>query len=351
MNKYDDPKEILIAIFFHLRKKGFDLGISELLAALQAVDKWKITDKTVLCQTAKLIWCSSLEQRTQFEVIWNDLFSVLFEETPREKHSQKEMDIEKTVEKTQELDISPITQQPITEKEDTIPDWKVLPVCAPEATSLPDSQFELNSYWPLSRRSMTNNWRYLRHPIADGPEDVLDIQTTVKQFSLQGFFLAPTYQRRIRNNAHILLFIDQQGSMEPFHRFTRDLVETLYESNISQIEVYYFHNTITPYVYLDSYMTKAVELKQILEGCSSNSSVLIVSDAGAARGYRQFNRLGHTSKTLHLVKHYTPLVAWLNPMPKERWKDTSAEIIAKLVPMFQMDSDGFSKAVDVLRGQ
>lgn len=359
MDNVDNPKEILIAIFTHLRKKGFELGVGELLAALQAVDelKIKITDKRELCQIAKLIWCKSQGQITQFELIWEDLLSVLFTQTSPDEHSGTHLIAESKgsnkpkIAAENKVATPAMTPQSKTIKEETIPDWKVLPVCAPEVTSLPESQFELNMYWPLSRRSMTNNWRYLRHPVADGPKDVLDVQSTVKQFSLQGFFLAPTYQRRKRNNAHVLLFIDQEGSMEPLHRFTRDLAETLYESTISQIGVFYFHNIITPYVYLDSYMTKSVELEQILEDCSSDSSILIVSDAGASRGYRQSNRIGDTSSVLHQFKRHTPLVAWLNPMPKERWADTSAEIIARLIPMFQMDSDGLSKAIDVLRGQ
>ena len=350
MNKADDPKEILIAIFAHLRKKGFDLGIGELLAALQAVDKINVTDKEELCQTAKLIWCNSLEQRNQFEIIWQDLSSVLFKPMPSDKDIERDPSIPPS--KPQDnTTTSATTSESPTEMENSIPDWKVLPVCAPEVTSLPESQFELNTYWPLSRRSMANNWRYLRRPIADGPEDVLDVEVTIKRFSLQGFFLAPAYQRRKRNNAHILLFIDQNGSMEPFHRFSRDLVETVYESSISQVEVFYFHNIITPYIYLNPHMTSTVALADTLQPCSSDTSILIISDAGAARGYRQFNRIGDTSKTLHKLKRYTPLVAWLNPMPQARWVDTSAEIIAKLIPMFQMNSDGFSKAIDILRGQ
>jgi hypothetical protein len=38
-------------------------------------------------------------------------------------------------------------------------------------------------------------------------------------------------------------------------------------------------------------------------------------------------------------------------MPADRWPGTSAQIIAHLAPMFQMDPDDFSNAIDVVRGQ
>jgi uncharacterized protein with von Willebrand factor type A (vWA) domain len=89
----------------------------------------------------------------------------------------------------------------------------------------------------------------------------------------------------------------------------------------------------------------------VLAGCSPDSSVLLVSDAGAARGYRTMTRIRTTTELIVRLKRLTTLIAWLNPMPKPRWRSTSAQFIGRLVPMFQMNNDGFSNAVDVLRGQ
>lgn len=38
-------------------------------------------------------------------------------------------------------------------------------------------------------------------------------------------------------------------------------------------------------------------------------------------------------------------------MPEERWIGSSAEIIANLVSMYEMDNDGLSEAIDIVRGQ
>lgn len=225
----------------------------------------------------------------------------------------------------------------------------------PWITSQPppsEAGVELRTYWPVSRRYMLYTWRYLRRPVKDGPWDVLNVEATIEHSARQGFFLRPVYERRESNHAHLILMLDQGGSMIPFHRFTRDIVETASEeSAIRQVEVVYFHNVPPPTVFSDPYLTEPLLLEQILERCGPDSSVLLVSDACASRGYRSTTRIRTTTDFIVKLKQRTTLIAWLNPMPQHRWKGTSAQFIARLVPMFQMDRDGFSNAVDVLRGQ
>jgi uncharacterized protein with von Willebrand factor type A (vWA) domain len=142
--------------------------------------------------------------------------------------------------------------------------------------------------------------------------------------------------------------------MNPFHRFTRDLVETArYESSLQpeKVNVFYFHNVPAASVYKDIYLTEPIALQTVLANCDSQTSLLIVSDAGAARGYRELKRIRETTSFLFTLKRYTSLIAWLNPMPEERWIGSSAEIIAHLVPMYQMDNSSLSNAIDIVRGQ
>jgi uncharacterized protein with von Willebrand factor type A (vWA) domain len=227
-----------------------------------------------------------------------------------------------------------------------------LPLRTMPQPQLPEAGEELRAYWPVSRRSMIYTWRYLRRPVKDGPRNVLNLAATVEQTARRGLFLEPVYERRETNRAHLVLLLDQGGSMVPFHRFTRDLVETACEeSPIGQVAVAYFRNVPTGSLYRDPHLTEPLALENALAGCSPDSSILLVGDAGAARGYRNLQRVRASTKLLVALKRMTTLIAWLNPMPRHRWPGTSAELIAHLVPMFQMDPDGFSNAVDVLRGQ
>ena len=192
----------------------------------------------------------------------------------------------------------------------------------------------------------------LRRLVLDGPADVLDVAATVEKAARLGFYLAPIYRRRQRNHAQLILLVDQGSSMTPFHRFTRDLVETAQaENSLEQVHVFYFANLPSENVYLDAHLTQPYALKDVFGFCSPDISTLLVSDAGAARGNYRPERIEQTAMFLAQLQQHTHLIAWLNPMPQARWPGSSAQIIAHLAPMFQMDEDGISSAVDVARGQ
>ena len=70
--------------------------------------------------------------------------------------------------------------------------------------------------------------------------------------------------------------------MMPFHRFTRDLVETAqFESPLAtdNVLVFYFHNVPGSHLYRDLYLTTPIPTSEVLEQCG-DTSVLIVSDGG-----------------------------------------------------------------------
>ncbi|KYC35635.1 VWA containing CoxE family protein [Scytonema hofmannii PCC 7110] len=348
-----DPEIKLSQLFIHLHNEGFNLGIGEYLAAKEALrGGWGGSE---LGDTLKLLWCKTREQQVQFETIWESLTPQSNKPLPKSEtlnnpSPKKPSDFKKESSPLASPQTpNPVPLQPAPSK------LSPLPVQAPMTTAAQQQAeeiTEIQNYWPVSRRSMIYTWRYLRRPEPDGPQDVLDIETTVEQTAQQGFFLAPVYQRRECNHAHLLLLVDQNGSMVPFHRFTRDLVETaLYESTIQNVGVFYFRNVPASVVYRDAHMTLPIFLKDVLAECDSDTSVLIVSDAGAARGYSRWERIRPTTDVLFKIRQWTNLIAWLNPMPKDRWEDTSAKMIALLVPMFPMDREGLSNAIDIVRGQ
>ena len=346
-----DPEHILLDVFHRLHRSGFSLGIGELLAAFQAVaGGWGAEGTEDLRDVLRLLWCHSLQEIAEFEEMYD---AALAESTRLAEQPGPEKSPSAIPPPPQQ----PSTSEPPSVKTSTRPPEQqlkltALPVRAPVQPLSDQAGAELRAYWPMSRRSMVYLWRYLRRPVKDGPRDVLNIRATVERTARQGFFLHPVYDRRECNNAHLVLMIDQGGSMMPFHRFMRDLVDTACEeSTIRQVDVAYFHNVPPPSVFRDSHLTEPLPLEQVLAGCTPDSSVLLVSDAGAARGYRSMSRIRATTEFLVKLKRLTTLIAWLNPMPQPRWARTSAQFIASLVPMFQMDSRGFGNAVDTLRGQ
>lgn len=349
MNKFD-AETITTNIFQRLRKSSFNIGVNEYIAALDAIKGEMGTGSLEeLKLILQLLWCHSLAEQSQFSFIWQTETAQLNEvitKTPKQVLQTEEVleTIEKTLPPQQEQLNLPSPQL-------TTPSLSPLPVRTPFVPAQIEDFPELRLYFPVTRRSLAYLWRYLRRPVADGPLDVLDIKATVKQAAQQGYYYAPVYRRREVNHAHLLLLVDQDGSMTPFHRFNRDIVETAQEdSTIETVSTYYFHNVPAKYVYENSHLTNPVPLDQVLAECDSDTSVLIISDAGAARGYRRMERIRATTEFLVTVKQRTNLICWLNPMPKERWESTSAEVIAYLVLMEQMNDDGMSNAIDIVRG-
>jgi uncharacterized protein len=349
-----NPQDLITRALIRLRQSGFQLGVGELLAARQAIEEGFGENAEALAETLKILWCHSPSEQSQFDPIWKSILVSSTSKQP-EKTPQKEPKPEtqqERVEETQELS-SPPPQETVTEIKPE-PELASLPIRVPFTPVETENTSTLQAYYPISRRSMIYNWRYLRRPVADGPLNVLDVDATIKKATHQGFYLAPVYRRQERNNAHLLLLLDQNGSMTPFHRFIRDLVETaLYESSLQpeKVNVFYFHNVPAASVYKDLYLTEPIALQTVLASCDNETSVLIVSDAGAARGYRKLERIRAATSFLFKLKQYTSLIAWLNPMPEERWIGSSAEIIANLVPMYEMDNNGLSNAIDIVRGQ
>jgi uncharacterized protein with von Willebrand factor type A (vWA) domain len=348
-----ETKALLLDVFYRLIRVGANLGVAELLAAYHAVDGgWGAESPDALRKMSRLLWCNSRQEAADFD----DIFSVALaarkraEKTPDLRESEpKAAPPESPAEMPHE---EPTPSAPPPELPQREGELEAFPVRTPAPAVPMDGGAELRAYWPVSRRSMIYTWRYLRRPIKDGPRTLLDVTATIERAARQGFFLQPVFNRRESNRAHLVLFVDQGGSMVPFHRFTRDLVETACDdSGIQQVDVFYFNNAPPKHVFLDPHMTEPLLLADALAGCTPDSSVLLVSDAGAARGYRSMERVRAVAEALVRVKRVTSLIAWLNPMPRSRWPGTSAQFIARLIPMYQMDPDGFSNAVDALRGQ
>jgi hypothetical protein len=351
-----DGQRLVLETFLRLRKSGFNLGIDEYFAGLALVSDQVLPfahDLDALKRSLKSIWCTSPSEQKQFDPDWDKALAIVQTAGPVTVETKESLPLppQPPVEPPKKFDQPP--PEPITETTPPALDAAAQPVRAPFTPAEIDRPLELQSYWPVSRRFMSYSWRYLRRTVEAGPAELLDVEATVQQTAQRGFYLEPVLRQRDHNQAQLVLLIDQNGSMMPLHQFTREVADTaLYASGLpaGQVAVYYFQNVPADYVYHDVFLTQPVELKAVLAVCDSNTSVLVVSDAGAARGYRRLGRIRATVRFLTQLRRTTQLCAWLNPIPVERWPGNSAEMIANLVPMFQMDNDGLSNAIDVVRG-
>ena len=224
---------------------------------------------------------------------------------------------------------------------------------AKEAHSTADSFVPSEKeYLPVTQRQMQQSLRRLRRFARVGPRTELDVAATTNRIAKTGIFLAPVFAPQRVNCSELLLLVDRRGSMVPFHLFSERLVEAIVQSGgLGRTAVYYFQNCPGRYLYRTLGYQEAERTEAVLEKMRPDRSVAVVfSDAGAARGGLSWERVERTRGFVERLQQYARRSVWLNPLPEERWLDTTAEEIAEFVPMFAADREGLARAIAMLRG-
>ena len=210
----------------------------------------------------------------------------------------------------------------------------------------------LDDYFPVTKRQMKQCWRYLRRPVREGIATELDVPETVAKIVREGILLKPVLRPPRINRTDLVLLIDREGSMVPFHALSQQLLETATRGGrVEQTRLFYFHDYVDEYVYRHQALIDAQLFEEMLAEAGSRSVVLIISDGGSARGYFDDERIKATQMWIKRLKESVKYVAWLNPMPSDSWQHTTAEKIAEMLPMFAMSRTGMNAVINVLRGK
>lgn len=207
------------------------------------------------------------------------------------------------------------------------------------------------NYFPVTRRQMKQSWRYLRRFVREGKQEEPDMEATVNEIGRHGILLEPVMIPRRTNRAELTLLIDQDGSMVPFHDLSERLKETAIRGGrLRKTDIFYFHNVPGDWLYQDTALVEAEKTDDVFARLHpAYSNVLIISDAGAARGGFNPKRLEFTRFFLDKLKSYVSHIAWLNPMPRFRWLGTTAGEIEQEVAMSEMSRRGLDYAISALR--
>lgn len=248
---------------------------------------------------------------------------------------------------------------------------------------LPERPFVFVPQFPVTHREIAQTWRRLRQPVREGPRTELDVEATVARRSRLGVASPVVLTPRRRNTARLLLLVDRQGSMAPFHLFSDHVCASIAQAGrLERVGCFYFHDVpaegtnpavlaplakdlypaldavlpqIPPlaegYVYEDRDLLLPQPLTDVLRTHAAGAAVVLISDAGAARGRYDTPRLLDTVAFLKALRAYSPRCVWLNPLPRRYWSNATAAQIARHVPMFPLDRPGMDRAVNVLRGK
>ena len=363
----DNPDELpLLKLFTSLRESGLTLGIDEYHLLLQA---WQagfgLGDKESLARVCQTLWVKSSEEEHLFKYHFNRLieesqFPALSEQNLPKSNTVKpkvKLGTDIISDDVESPDSSKITQKSSaagsSEIQDEVQVAEAIKLAA-EPEKSPDNRFlESDEFFPITRRQMKQSWRYLRRLIREGSRTELDIEATAYQIARQGQLLELVMVPERRNQVELMLLIDRRGSMVPFHLLAKRLAQTAQQGGrLGEANIYYFHNFPHQCLYQDIFHQKPEKITDLFIRLHSERSVVLVfSDAGAARGSMNPKRLGSTLVFLAQLKRYARRIAWLNPMPKERWSGSTAKEIARHIPMFEVNRRGLDSVVATLRGR
>ncbi|WP_211178494.1 MULTISPECIES: hypothetical protein [Brasilonema] len=353
----------LLDLFTRLREAGLPLGINEYHLILRALQEgFGTADHEALAELCRTLWVKSQDEEHLFNYHFQQLFAKSTSTAPVSSPEKPVVPDSTTVDSdtapTSELDTTTPASVPVSSElmqvEDEIKVAEAVQITTQRDEDITVNRFtQTDEYFPVTRRQMKQSWRHLRRFVREGLPTELDVEATIERVVQQGVLLEPVLLPRRVNRTELLLLIDHKGSMVPFHALSQRLAETAQRGGrLGGAGTYYFHNCPTRYLYQDSAREKAESVADVLAQLRpERSTVLIFSDAGAARGGFSIERLELTQKFLDQLKQRVRYVAWLNPMAKERWFGTTAGEIARLVPMFEFSRQGLDGAIDVLRGR
>jgi uncharacterized protein len=388
VSKDDLPLYIL---FMRLRDAGFPLGTTDynlllevLLADCHTFNRGilelltKPSSVKNLCQT---LWVKTASQRLLFEEIFNEVFSeISFGKkniVPKKEQSlsskSQHQEEKPTSTATSDLDTKQQEQEtqidehrgnyfffppaPSPDLEASTEDLNkvvkaVRTVNPHEWVSFKPSGIQ-NEFFPVTAQQMQQSWYSLRRSTREGLRLELDVAATIEQTKRLGKFFYPIQRPRVNKSGQLVLFIDQKGSMQPFHSLSGLLVETALKSGcLEKTGCYYFKNYPRGVLYNDPQFQTESSVEEAIKRFNPNRTVvLIFSDAGAARGNFLLRRIHKTFDFLEQLQQHSQALAWLNPVPQNYWQGTTAKAIAdaNILKMFPADYSGFQNAIGVLQ--
>jgi uncharacterized protein with von Willebrand factor type A (vWA) domain len=360
-----DPEPLLLSVFHELRRQGVPLGVGEyLLAVATLAAQARPLDEDLVWWLCRLLWAKSEEDQHLFDVAFRRHIDVRPDQAPPVAPSPPLL----------EAPAQPVSEPDEPPPEQSEPEPAASPDAAKEPTNSAISagqltlgpraamaalaraapnraRFQYTPRLPMAQRDMSGIWRHLRRLQRQGPAEDLDVEGTIERISRSGMFLGPVLQPRRRNRVRLVLLIDRDDAMAAFAPIVEGLVQSILRGGLlGQTAAYYFRGFPDAVLYERSSLQCAIPVAEALAERAPDSSVLFISDAGAAMGRYESNRVEGVNRFLKTLRRYTYRYAWLNPAPKPRWGATTADAIAKKVPMYPLDRDGLIDSVNILRG-
>jgi uncharacterized protein with von Willebrand factor type A (vWA) domain len=222
--------------------------------------------------------------------------------------------------------------------------YPVLPAGAP-------GTFVLQPQTVIAARALAVLWRRYRRMSRAGARTELDVEATIAEWTRRGVIDRPALRARRVNRARLLILADASPSMAPWRPFLDAVAQSVRLSRLQSAEMFYFANVPRRSLFATADLGGATPADKVYSRFAG-ASLLVFSDAGAARGFLTRMRVAQTHTFLADANRRMQSVVWVNPMPRDRWDKTTAAALAASsgVTFLPLDQTSMIRAVDVLRG-
>lgn len=194
--------------------------------------------------------------------------------------------------------------------------------------------------FPVTPRVVQQSLRSLGAKIKTESLEI-DMESTVKSFSQEGFMVKPVTRQEWVTQLKLLIMVDKNSCMKPFAPLIEEFLKILSDMECSNLLIYYFTAYPGDYLYYLDPQMNSKRISQVWDEISGQNILgVILSDGGAANREYSKKRLDKTKDFLRELSGKVKKVIWLNPTPKNRWTDTSAIEIAKIVKMLELSDLG-----------
>lgn len=352
-----EPELVLRGLFAHLVDHGFRLGVRDYLDALRALRAgYGGYTRPELLRLCQCVWARSETEVRTLALLFERLplpaaneVAELTGAAPPAGRSQR-----------QRAPKAGPASTSVSPSDEAVAAVGISFVAVPEgAWMLPrarvgQAQSEVIILTPrqvVPLRALIIAWRRFRTTSRAGPRMDLDLEATVAAKCRTGVLEAPVLTPTRQNQARLVVLVDASRSMQTWHGFNEVLNASLRQGQLGEWALFYFDN-VPDILYRDDLFLHPEPLERAVQR-HAGSTLLLVSDAGAARGEHSRERVCATERFLSLVSPGWRPAVWVNPMGRARWKGTSAEAVSRLrnVSMFELTEAGMIEAVDTLRGR
>ena len=180
---------------------------------------------------------------------------------------------------------------------------------------------------PISVSQMQARWRSLRQS-GQSYADEVDVERTVEQISRVGFLEEVVMRSSVRGRSELVVLVDDGDGMTPYFPALQPLFKAIEGGWVHPAQVYRFTGYPTRFLYEWWRSSQPVAVDGVLSRVHrTRTIVMVVSDAGAAIGRLNGDRVRGTFEFLTRWTACVSQVLWLNPVPEVRWAGTCAEEI------------------------